>query len=72
MTLDHVCRALPPQLAAAVVSAGLEDGRLTIGVNGGSWASRLRYATDSLRLRVGTSMGAEIRSVRIKVVPHPP
>jgi hypothetical protein len=69
VALEHVCRALPARLAETVVSAGLEHGRLTIGVAGGSWAARLRYATDTLRSRVGSSMGVDIQSVRIKVVP---
>jgi len=66
---DHVCAALPPLMARAVVSAGIDKGRLTIGVAGGSWAARLRYATDSLRIRVGESLGIDIQSIRIKVVP---
>jgi hypothetical protein len=67
--LEHVCNALPPHLAETVVSAGLERGRLTIGVAGAAWAARLRYVTDTLRTRVGSSMGVDIQSVRIKVVP---
>jgi len=67
--LEHVCRALPPHLAETVVSAGLERGRLTVGVSGAAWAARLRYLTDTLALRVGSSMGIDIQSVRIKVVP---
>jgi hypothetical protein len=66
---QHVCAALPPKLSEAVVSAGIEHGRLTIGVAGSSWAARLRYATEALRLQVGSSMGLELHSVRIKVVP---
>jgi hypothetical protein len=66
---DHVCAALPPLLARAVVSAGIDEGRLTIGVAGGAWAARLRYGTDSLRIRVGESLGIDIQSIRIKVVP---
>jgi len=69
VALEHVCRALPPHLAETVVSAGLERGRLTIGVSGAAWAARLRYLTDTLALRVGSSMGIDIQSVRIKVVP---
>ncbi len=68
----HVCAALPPELAAAVASAGLEKGQLTIGVSGAAWASRLRYVTETLRKRVGDSTGTEIRSVRLKVVPSRP
>jgi hypothetical protein len=69
VALEHVRRALPPHLAQTVVSAGLERGRLTIGVSGAAWAARLRYLTDTLALRVGSSMGIDIQSVRIKVVP---
>lgn len=68
-TLEHVCAALSSPLAQTVVSAGLDDDQLTIGVASASWATRLRYVTDTLRLRVGTSMGVEIRTIRIKVVP---
>jgi hypothetical protein len=63
---------LPPELAATVVSAGIENGRLTIGVAGAPWAARLRYVTETLRMRVSGSMGVEITSVRIKVVPPRP
>ena len=68
-TLAQVCAVLPAPLAQAVVSAGFEDGRLTIGVNGAVWASRLRYGTDTLRMRLGRTLGTEITAVRIKVVP---
>ena len=68
IALEHVCAALPEELRATVVSAGLERGQLTIGVASASWAARLRYVTDTLRLRVGASMGADISSVRIRVV----
>jgi len=63
-----VIAALPPQEAAAVVSAGIIDSRLTIGVDGGNWATRLRYLADELRVQVAQSLGVELASVRIKVV----
>lgn len=69
LALEHVCAALPAQLAETVVSAGIEKGRLTIGVAGASWAARLRYVTETLKMRVSGSMGVDIQSVRIKVVP---
>ena len=68
-TLEHVCRALPEELAAVVSSAGIEDARLTIGVASAAWAARLRYGTETLRMRVSGSTGIPIDSVRIKVVP---
>ena|ERR1700676_523756 len=66
---DHVCAALPSPLAQSIVSAGLEHGQLTIGVAGAAWAARLRYVTEALRARVGSSMRVDIHKVRIKVVP---
>jgi len=66
--LAEVRAALPPDLALTVQTAGIDAGRLTVGVAGAVWASRLRYATDALRQKVGQSMGIEIQSVRIKVV----
>ena len=68
-TLEHVCAALPTDLAGTVVTAGIQDGKLTIGVAGAAWAARLRYATESLRTQVAASLGADISSVRIKVIP---
>ena len=67
--LAVVRRNLPPKLAPRVHSAGLENGRLTLGVNGAAWASRLRYVTTDLRRAVGTSLGVDIVSVRIRVLP---
>jgi hypothetical protein len=69
LVLDQVRAALPPRLAQAVVSAGLTETRLTIGVVGAVWASRLRYSTEVIRKRVAKSSGVEILAVRIRVVP---
>lgn len=69
VALEHVRAALPPHLAAVVVSAGIDRGVLTVGVAGGPWAARLRYSTDTLRQHVGGAAGIEIEDVRIKVVP---
>jgi len=68
VVLQHVIVALSPEEAAAVVSAGIEGDELTIGVNGGVWATRLRYVADALRIQVGQSLGVELTRVRIKVV----
>ena len=70
--LDHVRAALPARLAQAVVSAGIDQGRLTIGVVGAHWASRLRYFTETLRKRVAASAQVEVQAVRIRVVPPLP
>ncbi len=69
--VEQVRAALPPRLALAVASAGIEQGRLTIGVIGAVWASRLRYLTESVRKQVGSATGIAVLSVRIRVVPPP-
>jgi hypothetical protein len=71
LVLDQVRAALPARLAAAVASAGIDQGRLTIGVVGAVWASRLRYLTESIRKAVSASSGSVILTVRIRVVPPP-
>jgi hypothetical protein len=65
----QVREALPARLAESVASAGLEGGRLTIGVVGAVWASRLRYSTELLRKRVAKTSGQEVLTVKIRVVP---
>jgi hypothetical protein len=70
--LLHVRAALPPELQGSVVTAGIEEGRLTVGVSGGVWATRLRYRAKALREYIGATLGQEIHSVRIKVVQTPP
>ena len=67
--VEQVRAVLPARLAEAVATAGIEQGRLTVGVVGAVWASRLRYSSDTLRKRVGASMGVEILTVRIRVIP---
>ena len=69
--LEQVRAALPTRLAQAVASAGIEQGRLTIGVVGAVWASRLRYTTESVRKHIAGTTGTAIVSVKIKVVPPP-
>lgn len=69
LIVEQVRAALPVRLAQAVVSAGLDQGRLTIGVEGSVWASRIRYLTDALRKDVGGAAGTAVLSVRVRVVP---
>jgi hypothetical protein len=69
--LAHVRAALPPELERNVISAGIEEGRLTVGVSAGAWASRLRYRSQALGEHVAQTLGREIHSVRIKVVQLP-
>ncbi len=67
--LDEVRAGLPPKLATQVISAGIDSGRLTIGVTSAVWASRLRYATASLRKSVGEALKINILRVRIRILP---
>jgi hypothetical protein len=67
--VEQVRSALPARLAQSVVSAGLQEGRLTIGVAGAVWASRLRYCTEAIRQRVAKALTKEVLIVRIRVVP---
>jgi hypothetical protein len=72
LVVEQVRAALPARLAQAVASAGIEQGRLTIGVVGAVWASRLRYLTESVRTRVAAAAGVAIVNVRVRVVPPRP
>jgi len=67
--LDQVRSQLPPKLASQVISAGVDRGRLSIGVSSAVWASRLRYVTADLRKSVGDSLNINILRVQIRVVP---
>jgi len=67
--VEQVRAALPARLAQSVASAGLDGDRLTVGVVGAVWASRLRYSTEAIRKRVAKSIGKDILTVRIRVVP---
>jgi len=67
--LVAVQQALPVRLAAEVSSAGLDRGRLTVGVSSAAWAARLRYYANDLRKAVGTTMRTTILCVRLRVVP---
>jgi predicted nucleic acid-binding Zn ribbon protein len=66
--LDLVIAALPKELAPNVATAGVDRGVLIVGAVSAAWATRLRYQTEPLRLRVGEALGVEIERVRIKVV----
>jgi hypothetical protein len=71
LVLDQVRASLPDTLAQAVVSAGVEAGRLTIGVAGSVWASRIRYCSEATRLTVSEKLGTQLLVVRVRVVPTP-
>jgi hypothetical protein len=65
---ERVCALLPAKLAQTVVSASIDQGRLSIGVTSAVWATRLRYMAEDLRNRVGESTGLAVSSVRVRVV----
>ncbi len=67
--LEEVRAALPGRLAHAVISAGVEEGRLTLGVVGSVWASRIRYFAESTRAALSERLGVELTKVMIRVVP---
>jgi hypothetical protein len=71
VVLDEVRASLPHRLAETVVSAGVEEGRLTIGVAGSVWASRIRYFSESTRLALNQKLSMQLRIVRVRVVPAP-
>jgi hypothetical protein len=60
---ERVRASLPPQEAAHVVSARLDDdGRLTVGMDSAAWAARLRYSTSELlgrQIRVHVAPGGD-------------
>lgn len=66
---ERVRALLPAKLAQTVVSAGIEQGRLNIGVCSAVWATRVRYLADSLSKSVAESTGIAVASVRVRVVP---
>lgn len=68
-TLAWVHAALPTALASVVLTAGIEGEVLVVGVAGGQWATRLRYAAEKLRLQVGAAAGVPLARVRVRVVP---
>jgi hypothetical protein len=72
LILEEVRASLPRRLAESVVSAGVEEGRLTIGVAGSAWASRIRYWSEATRLALSKKLGTQLLVVRVRVVPAPP
>ena len=67
--LEEVRAALPAKLASQIVSAGIDQGRLSIGVTSAAWASRLRYATGDVRKSLTDSLKINILRVQIRIVP---
>lgn len=59
--------SLPAPIAAQVLTASFVQGRLSLGVASGAWASRARYAAAAAREPLGAALGAEVTSVRVRV-----
>ncbi len=69
-TLAQVEGALPPELAGCVHGASFEpDGRLTLLVESGAFATRLRYALPDLLPRILNDQGKPAERGRIQVRP---
>jgi len=71
-TLDQLKAVLPADLAGKIATAGLDGGRLSIGVTSAAWASRLRYMAPELRRSLGEALGVKIDSVKIRVARSQP
>jgi len=70
-TLAAVHRSLPAELCGHVWGASLSpDGALTVVVDSGSWASRLRYVTSELEPAVATLLSREVRRTVVRVRPR--
>jgi hypothetical protein len=66
--LLRVRSCLPPRLIDHVISAGLQDGCLTLGTQSAAWSSRLRYVKNDLQTQLHRDHGLAITSVRIRVM----
>ncbi len=65
--LGGVRATLPAPIAAQVLTASFAQGRLSLGVTSGAWASRARYAAAAAREQLGAALGAEVTTVRVRV-----
>jgi len=66
--LLKVRSSLPARLIDHVVSAGLENGCLTVGTISAAWASRLRYVKSELQAQLNEVHALNVTAVKIKVV----
>ena len=72
LTLAAVQRALPADAAGHVWGASLDaDGVLTVLVESGSWASRIRYAVPALEATAATELRHDITRTIVRVKPRP-
>ena len=62
-----LARALPPEEGASILAANVrDDGELVILCSSSAWASRLRFAADTL-LAAARAHGAEASSCSVRV-----
>ncbi len=65
--LGALHRLLPPELAAEVWGAALQDGTLTAFVRSAAWGTRLRYAAPPLLASLAESLGEPVTQLKVKV-----
>jgi hypothetical protein len=65
--LARVKTALPAEIANELVSAGFEEGRLSLGASSAAWASRLRYVIEPLKPTLAAILEQEISVVKVRV-----
>ena len=62
-----LCEALPPEMAAAILSASVgEDKVLSLRVTSSAWASRLRFETEQIEAAAAKA-GVEVSGVKVRV-----
>jgi hypothetical protein len=66
--LIRVRSCLPARLIDHVLSAGLQDGCLTVGTRSAAWASRLRYVKNELQAQLNRDHHLQVSAVKIRVV----
>jgi predicted nucleic acid-binding Zn ribbon protein len=70
-TLVAVRAVVTPEVAAHVFGASLKGEELTVLVDSGSWATRVRYVIPELAPAVAAGLGVAVTSVRVRVRPPP-
>jgi hypothetical protein len=65
--LEQVRATLPANLAQRVMTAGLADGELSLGVSTAAWATRIRYSADKILGEIGKH--SPVTRIRVRVQP---
>ena len=66
--LLRVRAILPARFVEYVLSAGYQDGVLTLGTESAAWASRLRYVAPQLIVKFQADYGVSVEKVRVRVI----